>query len=148
MVFPWIPFLSGGKKRLSDIEFLAIKEFDGKLKQSDGSIFATGDVATITASSGKDMYLARAKITISSTSTAGTSSTVVLKVNGTVVGTTVARLDDTSNGTYVYEFASSGLKVAATEIIKIEVTIYGTNQTISGELICFEETTGESPQIT
>ena len=50
MVFPWIPFGKGGK-RLSDIEYLSIKEFDGKLTTAEGTVSATGDVASITAGS-------------------------------------------------------------------------------------------------
>ena len=74
MVFPWIPFGKGGKK-LSDIEFLSIKEFDGKLvtnvsEQLDGG---TGNAAALTASGGKDLYLVKGSILITQDTGTGTS---------------------------------------------------------------------------
>ena len=59
MVFPWIPFLFGAKKRLSDIEYLSIKEFDGKRVDVDNSMSLNDtstetDLVTQTASSGKE----------------------------------------------------------------------------------------------
>ena len=49
---------------MSDIMFLAKKEFDGKLRQNDGTRTTAGDLATLTATTGKDMYLAYAKVNI------------------------------------------------------------------------------------
>ena len=156
MVFPWIPFLkqkAGGK--LSDIEFLSIKEFDGKLVQNDGSKTTTGDLATLTASSGKDMYVAKAKIvaTLSSNPGAGYyNTTVALKINGVTEETVVlsfARTSTSGDGqsnTLSYEFVNIGRKVAATEIIKLEVTTIN-SLSVNGVLLCFEETTGETPQV-
>ena len=148
MVFPWISFLKeGGKKRLSDIEYLAIKEFDGKLRNAKGANrTTTGDLATLTANSGKDMYLAVAKASCDFSGNG--SATLVLKVNGTIEGTW--RVETMTNATLEnphYEFALKGVKVAATQIIKLEVTVADVDLAISGELVCFEETTGESPQI-
>lgn len=152
-MFPWIPFLFGEGKKLSDIEYLAIKEFDSKLVKADGDITATGDIASLTASSGKDMYLASAKCVVYSEGVnASVSFTIVLKVNGTVeetfrgfLGLDSATTDGT--GDYQYEFNLKGAKVAATEIIKIEATVLGANIGVAGELMCIEETTGESPQV-
>ncbi len=66
MVGPWIHALWKRGRRLSDIEYLSIKEFDGKTRQVDGTATATGTLATITAgaSPNKDMYLSGAKISI------------------------------------------------------------------------------------
>jgi len=154
MVFPWIPFLISGKKRLSDIEFLAIKDFDGKLRQDDGVVTTSGDVATLTATAGKDMYLAKAAITTSFTvGSAGTKTlNVELKLNGVTVetytreyGSTGAQQGDSADN---YEFINIGQKVAATQIIKLEVTgNTGSLFNTTGTIVCFEETTGESPQI-
>ena len=155
-MFPWIPFLTGGKKRLSDIEYLSIKEFDSKLVQADGTATATGDLASLTASSGKDMYLAKARINVGYTGATGLNevgANIVLKVNGTVVETVNARfirssVEIDSVMTYNYDFSNIGQKVAATEIIKLEViSISSTSITVAGALVCFEETTGDSPAI-
>lgn len=154
MVFPpthWFQGLSG-KKRLSDIEFLAKKEFDGKLRQNDGSLASstTGDLATLTASSGKDMYLAKAKISIISNALANDLvGTVVLKINGVIEETTKWRLGGgTEKGIeyFTYEFVNIGFKVAATEIIKLEGTVNTLSQ-IEGVITCFEEDTGVDPTI-
>jgi len=149
MVGPWIAFLrkrAGG--RLSDIEFLAIKAFGGKLVKNEGFLSATGDLATLTASSGKDMYLARAKVTfysrVSNPSSVGDK--IELKVNGTVVETTGYSMLTNAIETS-YEFKNIGHKVAATQIIKLEVTVLATDTDVEGFIECFEETTGETPQI-
>ena len=138
---PWLPALFGVKKRLSDIEYLAIKEFDGKLVHDDLVISAVGDIATLTASSGKDMYLAAAKI--AGIEAVSGTNVVLLKVNGTEV----ERFTHTGSGSFQYEFKSIGLKVAATEIIKIEWTVEGNTGTIGGFIECIEEDTDASPQI-
>jgi len=155
MVFPWVSFLKERKKRLSDIEYLAIKEFDGKLRENENNVAsgATGDLVTLTANSGKDLYLARAKCTI--IPNAGNDSftgEIVLKVNGVIFETTKWRrkgstgAGDTGQMAHVYEFVNVGQKVAATQIIKLEV-ISNTLSLCEGFLSCFEETTGESPAV-
>jgi len=145
MVFPWIQFL-GKKKRLSDIEYLAIKEFDGKLVQNDAQArTTTGDLCTLTASSGKDMYIAKAKIQTNTTGANGTV-TVQLKINAVVFEEfKVSDLPVTSD-TSEFEFVTLGFKVAATQIIKLEVTGIS-SLSINGQLICFEEDTGASPAV-
>jgi len=145
MVFPWIPFLKEGGKRLSDIEYLSIKEFDGKLVQNDAQTrTTTGDLCTLTASSGKDMYLAKAKIQGKTTAT-NSAVTIQLKVNG-VVFEELILLDLAVGDPVEFEFVSVGFKVAATQIIKLEVTAI-TTISVNGQLICFEEDTGASPAV-
>jgi len=143
-MFPWIPFLKkrGGKK-LSDIEFLAIKEFDGKLRSNEGALAANGTLCTLTANTGKDMYIARAKVILRGASKTGTAE---LTVNGTVVETVDLATGSSSINTE-YEFKNVGHKVAATEIIKIEITASSATPVYEGFIECFEEDTGESPQI-
>ena len=142
-----------GRKTLSDIEFLMKKEFDSKLRTAEGTLSVTGDLATLTANSGKDMYLAKAKVSARSetTNTSNDVAIVELKVNGAVKATWVCQLNVTSSGAGTtnpsYEFVVSGLKVAATEIIKLEVISLNANVEVSGELVVVEETTGESPVI-
>ncbi len=151
MVFPWIPFLkqkAGGK--LSDIEFLAIKEFDSKLRYAEGHIAAAGDLATLTANTGKDMYLATAKCTIYTNPTSGFSAgdQVVIKANGTIIETTnYSQLSAVGNAVFTYEFKNIGHKVLAGQIIKMEVITLDTDTEVDGYIECFEETTGETPQV-
>ncbi len=149
MVFPWIPFLKDrGGKKLSDIEFLSIKEFDGKLRSIEGFISATGDLATLTANTGKDMYLGRAKVTVwlNDISQTAVDQTCELKINGTVVETFTTGLN-TSLLSRTYEFKNVGHKVAAAEIIKLQVTTSDAQIDWEGFIECFEETTGETPQV-
>jgi len=95
----WFNQISGGAGTLSDIMFLAKKEFDGKMKlqgESDpttdeGFLSATGDLCSVTAKTGKDLYIARAKITYFTNTTSPSAHgncEVVLKINGVVVETT------------------------------------------------------------
>ena len=155
-MFPWSLFLKERRKRLSDIEYLAIKEFDGKLTTGEGTLTVTGDLVTITAAVGKDMYLAKAKVSVRLETISGVTSNkqviIELKANGVIKGTWAAVLhtdiDDVggdSNATY--EFAIAGIKVAATEIIKLEVVTLGTLIEANGELVVFEEDTGATPAV-
>jgi len=143
---PSILFKVGKGRKLSDIEFLAIKEFDGKLKKNEGVKTTTGDLATLTATSGKDMYIARAKITVYNDGggTGASQNVVVLKINGIIIETSGTRVNLTSES---YEFKNMGHKVAATQIIKLEVITINAAISIEGFIECFEETTGETPQI-
>ena len=143
---------------MSDIEYLAIKEFGGKLvtntgQQADGG---TGNTATLTASSGKDLYLAKAKINIHWENTT-TDSRQLCKVElqadegaGFIIKET-AELSLTpqisGQPDSQYEFIVSGIKVAATKIIKLEVTVIDAQTTVEGTITGFEETTGDDPRL-
>ena len=146
--------LKGKRARLSDIEFLAKKEFDGKLVTNEGTLSVTGDLATLTANTGKDMYIARAKVTFYSnagSTSASFADQAVLRINGVIVET--ARFGFVRSGggdgvlSYDYEFKNIGQKVTATQIIKLEVITLDTETDIEGFIECFEETTGETPVI-
>ena len=157
MVFPpihWFQGIKGKRGRLSDIEFLAKKEFDGKLVKNEGFLSTTGDLATLTASSGKDMYIARAKVIVYiniSTSAGSVADEIVLKINNVIVETAKATIEASTGGsgvnTFAYEFKNIGHKVAATQIIKLQVITLDTQTDVEGFIECFEETTGETPVI-
>ena len=159
MVFPpvhWFQGLGAGVviRDVGDIEFLSKKEFDGKLVENEGTRTTTGDLATLTASSGKDMYLAKAKVSATTVAESFDEDIIIeLKVNGVIKETWATNLNRTSGGVGKsaadeYEFATSGIKVAATQIIKLEVvTITATSVQANGVIVCFEETTGETPVI-
>ena len=152
MVGPWLFSLWKRGRRLSDIEYLSIKEFDGKLVKNDGVLSATGDLATLTASAGKDMYLAKAKVNVEGGGSGG-SCTITLNINGTVVETYEVKFAAISsaqalvNKSSHYEYINIGQKVAATQIIKLEVTQESSIDNIHGSIVCFEEATGDSPAI-
>ena len=151
MVGPWLFSLWKRGGRLSDIEYLSIKDFDGKLRQNDGTQSATGDVATLTANSGKDMYLASAHFNvISNTVNMVITATVVLKINGVIVDTwkTSGVSPVTLQARFGEYIFPVGFKVTTGQIIKIECTANGGNDAdIIGEIQCFEEATGASPAI-
>ena len=158
-MFPWIPFLkqkAGGK--LSDIEFLAVKEFGSKRVDVDTETSVDNTVTettivTATAASGKDMYLGTASIAASVTTTAANLAIKwKLYINGTVEEIINSNFPVSQVlGSAIFEFKSKGLKVAATEIIKITAThsiSTSTSQSINaGKLVLFEEATGETPQV-
>jgi hypothetical protein len=140
--------------KLSDMMFLAKKEFDGKLVEDEGTLSVTGDLCSLTASTGKDMYLASAKISIfnETDNTGNDAITVVLKVNDVIKETYTVRTGSSTGGTNVsgqdnYEFNLKGVKVLATEIIKLEVTSIDANVGANGQLTCFEEDTDADPSI-
>jgi len=137
--------IQAGAVTLSDILVLAVKEKLGKLRSDEGFLSATGDLATLTANSGKEMYIARAQIIYFSNQTTAVNGgcEVVLKINGTIVETTNFSTD--IRGPIVYEFKNIGHKVAATEIIKLEVISLDTPVDVEGFIECFEETTGVNP---
>ena len=143
---------------MSDIEFLAKKEFDGKLvtntgQQADGG---TGNAAILTASSGKDLYLAKASVTLrmDAVSTSFLLPEVTLVANGVVKDRVEATaLANSSSGPDLavnalkYEFTVQGIKVATTETIVIDVVSSDVDIDITGTLVGFEETTGDDPTI-
>lgn len=141
---------------MSETEFLAIKEFDGKRVDVDASTTVSNtvtetDVVTQTASSGKDMYLSRAKgQMLISEATGVFDVTIKLVANGVTKGT--RQYNDNAKDTEIdFDFNVIGVKVAATQIIKITVTHSSAtatrNSITSSELILFEEDTGKTPQI-
>jgi len=153
---PWIAFLksrAGGK--LSDIEFLAIKEFGSKRVDVDDSLSSalTGekDLAVATAASGKDMYLASASFSFAKSSATADDVFMRLYINGTQIEEiTYQNLPQVPPGNnWQYEFKTKGVKVAATQIIKITKEQVTTNNiNFESKLVLFEEATGATPQVT
>jgi hypothetical protein len=133
-----------------DIQFLANKEFSGKLVSDEGSLSAAGNLCTITANTGKDLYLSGAKL---SWTAAGADFTVTAELKAGPVGTeTVIETYRGGQvvgigGTKVYEFQTKGIKVAAGENILIELTVFSGAgaESCEGIIQGFEETTGGSP---
>jgi len=137
---------------LSDIEYLQIKSSEGKLRSNEGFSTVVGDLATLEANVGKDMYLASAKCTLylNSDSINARPAEVVLKVNDVIKETTNATLGvGGSGGSSViqYEFKNIGHKVIAGQIIKLEIISLSINIEVEGFIECNEEDTGISPQI-
>ena len=99
MVFPWALFLKeSGRRKLSDIEYLSIKDFGGKRVDvyTETSVVNTAtetDICTQTANTDKDMYLAKAQADgTASASTATDQCTIRLYVNGTKVEEHIIRI--------------------------------------------------------
>ena len=142
----------GGSSLSGDLAFLVKKEFDSKLRSAEGFKSTTGDLCTLTASGGKDMYIARAKVVMYGLDNISTSGAKVeLKINGTIVETAQGKWAVNTGGgggsfqTVVYEFKNIGHKVATTEIIKLEVVTIASNIDVEGFIECFEEDTGVDP---
>ncbi len=160
-MFPWIPFLKASGKRLSDIEYLSIKEFDGKrvdvTTTASLTLSATStetDLVTQTANTGKDMYLGEASFEIWDGGSASVVPTIRLYINGVVKETSILQLNVASTNAYesrtIRTFSTKGLKVATGQIIKITVQNDGTASKIThsnGKLVLWEEDTGASPQV-
>ena len=152
MVGPWIHALWKRGRRLSDIEYLSIKEFDGKrVDVDDQQILATGtetDLATQTANAGKDMYLGVASINLEINGLA-TTYLIQLYADGTVVDAFRIQMPSTDADRHIfYTFPTKGIKVAATQIIKITTDASASNSTnYTTKLVLWEEATGDSPAV-
>jgi len=157
-VFPWIPFLSGGRKRLSDIEYLSIKEFGGKRVDAVDEITTASssdvDLVSVTTNSGKDTYLASATVEMSMLAGSVNNQKQILTLlnNGSVVETQIVFIDSvdgTNNTLMKVEFKKIGEKILESDVVKIVVNQGAAKSCIfNSRLIMFEETTGESPAIT
>jgi len=137
-----------------DVAYLAKKEFDGKLRTDEGFLSATGDLATLTANTGKDMYLARAKCVFhtngSSSATNAANDRVELLINAVIVETakyTQSNIGNNSPGVMAleYEFKNVGHKVAASQVIKLEVVSLDSETDVEGFIEVWEEDTGVDP---
>jgi len=155
LVGPWIHYLEklGAVAELSDIEYLSIKEFDGKLRSDEGSATTPGTLATLTANTGKDMYIARAKITFFGDSQdPAIGDTVELQLNGVTIETSPATLQMATGANNVtphtYSFENIAHRVTTGQVIRLQVTILDVQTTVEGFIECFEEDTGTSPAIT
>ena len=142
----------GGVVTLSDILFMAVKEFGGKKVQADGTQTTTGDLCSLTTGAGKDLYLAKAKINgYTNNTTSNVPFQVVLKVNDNIFETFDGNLagDSSSEGdfNFDYEFGSLSNKITAGQIIKLEVISIGTNITVNGKFEGWQEDPGTYPSI-
>lgn len=137
-----------GGGTMGDIQFLATKEFDGKLREDTDQITTAGiaiDVATLTAAGGKDMYLAKAKVKLFTGSSSSLNATIVVKANNVIQESVELKIDGSPVTNEVYTFIVTGVKVTTGQIIKIESTANDSSIEISGTLTCWEEDTGDSP---
>ena len=132
--------------------------FRGNLRSDEGFLSAIGDLATLTANSGKDMYVTSAKVVFyynaDSQSGGGFAQSVVLKLNGVVVETakfSAKSIGTTTQGTGVlsdvYEFNNLFGKVTAGQIIKLEVLVNDTKIDVDGFIQCLEVDTGVDPTL-
>jgi len=159
---PNILFQVGAKgRKLSDIEFLSIKEFgtdgtDSKRVDVDNqqlSRLATtveADLATQTASGGKDMYIAKGYFVTARTAGVTFNITVRLYLNGVVIET--FKLENpVLDEEFAFTFKTTSRKVTTGQIIKItvqnSVSAAATRSDTSGGLLLWEEDTNASPQI-
>lgn len=128
--------------------------FDGRLKSNEGQKTAIGDLATLTASAGKDLYIIRAKINWG-IEQAGTiladalENLCELKLDGTIFESSRYAfrqvLRETANLIFEYEFKNMDHKVAATQVIKLEVIAINVDALVEGFIECIEVPTGLNP---
>ena len=141
-------------KSSSDVSFLMKKEFNGDLVTNESRRTTTGTLATLTASSGKDMYIARAKVVfvLEGLNDFSFLDTVELQINSVVVETALSSMGMASGGggtnsTVIYEFKNVGYKVIATQVIRLQATVLNANTTLEGFVECIEVDTGVDPTL-
>ena len=138
------------KGKVSDIEYLAIKDFGGKrVDVTDNQSSSTSteiDMATQTASGSHDMFFGGGNFRMRNTTANNAQGLVKLKINGTTVEQ--REITITSGSQFTYEFISKGHKVATGEVIKITITAGHTGLTdYTSNLVLWEELTGDSPAV-
>jgi len=151
-IIPIVSIVSGvegvADDEMSDIQFLAIKEFEGKTRKLDGTATGNGTLVTLEAGSAKDMYLAGAKVNVFDENVVNVSrGTISLTINNVVEE--ICELGGTSNtqGSFPYSFKLKGIKVTTGQVIKLEITDFEGTPAFFGVLHCWEEDTDASPQI-
>ncbi len=162
MVGPWITFVSKGGRKVSDIEYLAtIESGNGAgnsiLVKNTGEALngGTGDLGTLTAAGGKDLYLVGASVSAKWTSSVNRGEIQVdLLVNGARIESWFSLNSDIlSSGSWGsnsnhYHFKSKGFKVDATQIIKLDViTNSAATMDLVGTVFGIEIDDGESPRL-
>lgn len=133
---------------MSDIEYLAIKESEGKTVRAKGTAFGAGSgtFVTLTAGGGKDLYLSSASVTVRPTSTYVIGQ-VSLKANGVAIETIVFSVDSDGGTGKKFPFDLAGIKVPAGQALTITSDTASAQIDISGTINGFEENTGASPTI-
>ena len=130
--------------------------FDGRLKSNEVRRTTIGTGATLTAATGKDLYLTAAKITFALEGDGLTDTTSLgeLQINGIVVESTPVCLSNrhssassigAASSVYTYEFRNLAQKVAALQVMKIEVPTLNGNTAIESMIQAVEVPTGENP---
>jgi hypothetical protein len=163
-MFPWIPYLQSTRKRLSDTEFLAIKEFDSKLITVTGAIDAVNDTIEYVPATGKTFYLHEAHIVPTAHSTSNAIE-ADFKVDGTVIDTVnyiIAQATHTENkgtanaggagwgyglGFNAGKFVVKGVSLEGNSTKKIEIENVLDGGSGIATLVGWIETTGDSPQV-
>lgn len=136
-----------GDTDMGDIEYLLIKAFDGKKVESIANSQSNGVITSLTASTGKDMYLAVATASVFQDDTTSLleAAGVSLVVNGTVVERGFVGGDNSLASSVNFKWRGF---VTTGQVISINIDVLDfLAHPISATLICFEENTGDSPQI-
>ncbi len=131
-----------------DKAFVEQKEREGKLKSDTGLLTTTGDLATLTAGAGKDMFVSEVTCAVSRavfTSLLTRNAQVDLKVNGVVVESYIYQdfisSGESKSNSGTFEFKWRG-KVSTGQIIKLEVITLETDLQATGMIQCYEESSG------
>ena len=131
-----------------DKAFVEQKEREGKLKSDTGILTTTGDLATLTAGAGKDMFISEVTCAVTRgvfTSLLTRNAQIDLKVNGVVVESYIYQdfisSGESKSNSGTFEFKWRG-KVSAGQIIKLEVITLETDLQATGMVQCYEESSG------
>jgi len=145
---------------VSDIEYLAtIESGNGpgnstlRTDNSGSPRTTTGTLATLTAATGKDLYLAKAVVTVTLDSGNSPTATIELRQNGTpieayeyITSINFGAGRAMQPGASQYIFQIIGKKVDAAETWTLEVTAES-NAEIKGSIECVEIDDGVSPRL-
>ena len=138
------------KKELANVVLQA--SFDGRLKSAEAQRTTTGDLVSLTAATGKDLYLTRAvaDFFFDESNSSDFGSRCELKVNAVIKETDAYSGGQASSGfggstSVAYEFKNLFHKVTAAQILKLEVTSIAVKTRIEGFIQAVEVPTGLNP---
>lgn len=126
--------------------------FDGRLKSNEGFRTTTGDLVSLTAATGKDLYLTRAVADFfnDESNSSDFGSKCELKANAVIKETDAYSAGQASSGfggstSIAYEFKNLFHKVTAAQILKLQVTVIASKTAIEGFIQAIEVPAGENP---
>lgn len=153
---PWITFLKERRKRLSDVEFMSIKQFEGKILKGEGSLGATGTLTSVTPASGKTFYLAEAKAEFDSVTiaTATQRARVELQNNAIIVDELYSsvRVSGSNFGAGTPNQSKSIIKGDSLvgdgiKVYRLQVVVFTNYALVHGTIIGYIENDADDPRV-
>ena len=151
MIGPWIHALFERGRRVSDIEFMSVKQFEGKLKKAEGSATGTGTIVSITPATGKTFYLAGAHVQqVATGAVAAYSWHAELKNDTTVVDNVGAQGSATTTLTalpQIFQLKGDSLVGNSSKTYSINIQANSDSLQLEAMIYGYEEDDADDPRL-